>query len=482
MLVFDYDSKKRLGVVTGDLNQFEMLREHFSIANPVASLLKRKNKYIPSRQYAITQSGRFKVGLLYEIEKYLIANNIIDVTITQSLKDVYEGKSLKIDNISYNLSLQPYDYQKETIIECLKASRGIAKLATGAGKTLIIASLLENLQHSFKDFKCLIIVPDIGLVEQTHNDFNSYNVTFTHSKWSFDNKLDLNNNVIIAGSQILASRFDDNDWIKYIDVLIVDECHKLGANTVTGKNIEKIFTPYRFGFTGTLPDAKLDYWAVVGRFGKIIYEKTSAELRESKHLADVNIKICNVEYITPPKRIKTSSSTENYRSELDYLITNQYRQSIISDVCLKFNKNILIMVNLIKQGELLQEYIQSHCPNKRVYFIQGSVEVEQRAKIKELMESNDDIVCIAMSAIFSTGVNVKNIHLIIFASGGKSLIRTVQSIGRGLRLHPTKHKLLIIDIADTLYYSNQHAIKRQEIYEQEKILYKHYLFIEKNIT
>jgi len=94
------------------------------------------------------------------------------------------------------------------------------------------------------------------------------------------------------------------------------------------------------------------------------------------------------------------------------------------------------------------------------------------------METSDNIICIAISAIFSTGVNIKNLHMIVFASGGKSFIRIIQSIGRGLRLNPNKDKLSIIDLADKLRYSQEHAVRRQEIYTQEKIQFKTWDIVE----
>jgi len=94
------------------------------------------------------------------------------------------------------------------------------------------------------------------------------------------------------------------------------------------------------------------------------------------------------------------------------------------------------------------------------------------------METSDNVICIAISAIFSTGVNIKNLHMIVFASGGKSFIRIIQSIGRGLRLNPNKDRLSIIDLADKLRYSQEHAVRRQEIYTQEKIQFKTWDIVE----
>jgi superfamily II DNA or RNA helicase len=127
-------------------------------------------------------------------------------------------------------------------------------------------------------------------------------------------------------------------------------------------------------------------------------------------------------------------------------------------------------VNHIIHGEILFNKL-SPLTDKQVFFIQGEINVEERERIKQIMEKDSNVICIAISAIFSTGVNVTNIHNIIFAAGGKSFIRTVQSIGRGLRLHNQKKRLLIIDIYENLKYSIRHQLNRQNIYITEKIQY-----------
>lgn len=132
----------------------------------------------------------------------------------------------------------------------------------------------------------------------------------------------------------------------------------------------------------------------------------------------------------------------------------------------------MILVNHIAHGDNLYKFLTSELTDRKVYFIRGEVEVEERARVIAEMEKNNNVVCIAISAIFSTGVNVKNLHMVVFASGGKSFIRTIQSIGRGLRLNPNKEKLVIVDIADLLQYSSEHATRRQQIYTEEKIQYK----------
>ena len=147
----------------------------------------------------------------------------------------------------------------------------------------------------------------------------------------------------------------------------------------------------------------------------------------------------------------------------------------------KCNNNILILVNHIAHGEAVFKHLEDNLPDRKVYFIRGEVEIEERARVIREMEENNNVVCVAISAIFSTGVNIKNLHMIVFAAGGKSFIRTIQSIGRGLRLNKNKEKLVIIDIADQLKYSKSHAERRMEIYTQEKIQFKAGNIVENNI-
>ena len=205
----------------------------------------------------------------------------------------------------------------------------------------------------------------------------------------------------------------------------------------------------------------------MGKLGPVIYEKSSFELRSESYLTNVDIKIIKLVYNKPAIPKITDSK---YRNELEFLYTNKSRNMFIQKLCNKLNYNTLILVNHINHGEYLYDLIKS-TSSKQVFFIRGAVEVEERERIKQLMEKFDNIICIAISAIFSTGVNIHNIHNIMFVAGGKSFIRTVQSIGRGLRLNSNKEKLVIYDICDDLKYSTQHSLKRKDIYIKEKINY-----------
>jgi len=450
------------------------IRDFFSETDATARfrLKGRARHFADIRNYCITPTGLFEAGLFFDILRYI--------------KEVYPDEELHIDsNVSdiikptlasadvYDeLTLPLRDYQLAACKKAIQFGRGILKMGTGAGKTLTICSLLSSMFKSTGDtFKCLLIVPDLGLVNQTFSDFSEYDAPFKYTKWSGKNKPDFTANVIIANLGILQSQFKDNDWLEKVDALVIDECHKVKKSNKVSKMVQQIRTVHKFGLTGTMPDSKVDEWNIVGKIGSIIYEKDSFQLRTEKHLTPASTTIIESEFLSSPAYKTGAAAKLNYRLELDFIYENQFRNNIINQICANFNNNALVLVNHLKHGETLYD-LMSALKDKRVYFVKGELEIEERENIKRIMEIEDNVVCIAMSSIFSTGVNIKNIHMIVFAAGGKSSIRTIQTIGRGLRLHDSKDNLKIIDIADQLKYGQKHVARRKEIYEQEKIPYK----------
>lgn len=470
MISFDYNkSTNKLKLRCEDTGLFSEIREHFSVENPNARFARRYNRFASSRKYVITGTGTCELGLYWEIRKYLIKEQInTDISISPNLEKALKvGLDVELcDHFNFKLR----DYQEDVVGKALRLGRGTCVLGTGAGKTFITAALIENyfINSSDQDtFKCLMLVPDLGLVAQTYDEFINCGSTFKVTKWTGKHEPDLTANVIIANIGIIQSRFEDNDWLKYIDLLVVDECHKITSGNKISKIVQKIKTQNKYGFTGTLPEDQVDKWSIIGKLGPVVYEKTSYELRLEDHLANVSVKVLELNYT---QRINYVTNNR-YREELDFVYENSDRNKFLTKLCSKLSNNILLLVNHIKHGEVLQEYLEE-VQDKQVYFIRGEVAVDERERIKQIMEDHDNVVCIAISAIFSTGINIKNLHNIIFAAGGKSFIRTVQSIGRGLRKHETKNKLIIMDICDNLPYGMRHCEKRKSIYDKEKIQYK----------
>jgi len=290
------------------------------------------------------------------------------------------------------------------------------------------------------------------------------------SKWTGTNEIDLNAQIIIANMGILQSEKSDLSWFKEVGLLIVDECHKLRRGNKINKLIDSIPTHRRFGFTGTLPENDVDKWNIFNFIGPVIYKMTTTDLRTiagSQYIANARALSIFVEYDRVPDYTSVSAN-QKYLFELDFIHNSEYRGKVIKNIVSKLNNNCLILVDHIAHGDTLFKQL-SDLQNKQVYFIQGSVEVEERKKIQDIMEKDNNIICIAISKIFSTGISIKNIHYIMFAAGGKSKIKVLQSIGRGLRTHRDKDVLVLIDIVDDLIYGKKHYAKRKEFYEIEKI-------------
>jgi len=480
-LKFDYDERKNVGLLSGDY--FDQIRQTFSVNNEAHRFARFRGGFAPKRKYIITPTGRFDPCLYYEIRKHIAENQLkVKLHKTEKFTDIIHPK-YNINKLP-KLSLDLRDYQHDIVSICLRIGRGVTVLATAGGKTLTIATLIEAIYKTNTDLKCLVLVPDVGLVNQTYDDFKQYGTTFFHSKWTGKHDLNLGSNVIISNLGILQSDKSDLSWLPHIDLLIVDEVHKLRRDNKVNKLLKLIQTPNRFGFTGTMPEEQIDQWNITGKIGPILYEKNSFQLRSEKHIANVKVQVLKLEYTNSPPSCRGSlvDPGKRYRNELKFISSNEFRNNVISKLCKKFDNNALIMVDYINHGEILYESIKKHCKDKQVFFIRGSVPVEDRDHVKKLMEQEKDIICIAISKIFSTGINIKNLHYIVFSSGGKAKIKIIQSIGRGLRLHKDKQSVIIIDIADQFHYGYKHMMKRFKHYKDENIDYGIQTITEKNGT
>lgn len=469
-ILFSYDSAKRVGIIQTEY--FENIREYFSVKVQKFGPA-RMNPFIPDRRYVITPSGQFELGLFAEIIRFLRKQDIpFNIKFTDEFKEAITlGYSVR--NF-YELKLTLRDYQKDIVDVCLKKGFGTVVLATAGGKTLTMATLIENVVRNSKEpVKTLIIVPDIGLVNQTYSDFIEYGIAEQRiSKWSGDNKINHEADIIVANMGILQSEKSDISWIPHVDLLIVDEVHKLRRDNKVNKIIKKVKTPHKFGFTGTMPTDPLDQWNIIGKIGPILYERMAYQLREDNYVSNAYVLVLDLVYKSlPAYDYSNAGSTENYVKEMEFIIRNEWRNNVIAKLAQNFNNNALIMVDRIEHGEELARVLTAKLQGKKIFFIRGDVEVEDRKKVQDLMETSTNVVCVAISKIFSTGINIKNLHYIVFAAGGKAKVKIVQSIGRGLRLHESKDTLTVIDLGDRLQYGIRHLEERKKLYASEKIKY-----------
>lgn len=262
------------------------------------------------------------------------------------------------------------------------------------------------------------------------------------------------------------------EMLSDVDLILIDEVHGLRKGNTINDVIDLFPTRHRFGFTGTMPSSITDQWNVMGNIGPILLNIDSAALRSMDYIAQVKTQIIRLHYKNRPRtNIDPTVPTKAYDEECAFLYHSEFRNKVISHLAGKFEKNTLIMVDSIEHGLTLEKLLQVHT-SKRIFFIRGSVELEEREKLRALMEIEDNIICIAMSRIFAVGINIKNLHYVVFAQGGKAKVTIIQSIGRGLRLHDDKECLVIIDIADATHYGELHLEERMEYYRTEQIDYE----------
>lgn len=469
MTSFKLDKNQQYINIQSDV--LSLIRENFSVSNPAYGKFKF-NKFIPKRIYNITPTGKTDLGMYGEIISFLTKEDLI-FNLNPDIDILYKPKfnNYKLPTLKFELR----SYQKSAVQQCLTNGRGVIILPTAAGKTLTIASLIEAI-HSFHiSYRVLIIVPNIQLINQTYTDFIEYGINSEKlSKWSGDNTPNLHKSIVIAGAQILQSQYEENkEYLQSINLLIIDECHKIRKGNVINKILKYIVTPNKFGFTGTMPPDIIDQWNIIGKIGPVLYEEKSYNLRDSNQIANVNIQILTFNYFKIPTLSKTKfNPAADYEEEVNFIINSNERNTKLAQICNNTDKNTLIMVERILHGEILLKKIKEVCKSKEVFFIQGSVDVEVREEMRKIMEQKNNVICIAISKVFAEGINIKNLHYIIFAAARKAKIKILQSIGRGLRLHPDKKTLIVIDIADNLKYANKHLKERLKLYDTEKIQYK----------
>jgi superfamily II DNA or RNA helicase len=322
-----------------------------------------------------------------------------------------------------------------------------------------------------KILKTLVLVPSIQLVEQTANDFSEYGLLDV-SKWSGQNEYNPDSSIVVAGTQILMSENTDRSVLNDVELLLIDEVHSLKRGNKINELLKFINTDFRFGFTGTMPSLKIDQWNIIGKLGPITYEQKTHTLKENAYVSDFKIVILKISHLSQPKKTSSLLPAGAFLEELEFLQNNKRRNEIIVNLANKLSENTLIMVDRIEHGEFLFNLLKNTCEqNRPVYFIQGNTEMETRESIRSLMDSRRDVIVVAISKIFSTGINIPNLHNIIFTSAGKAKIKIMQSIGRVLRLHPTKIIATIFDIADNTKYSKKHLEERKKMYELEKYNY-----------
>ncbi len=253
-------------------------------------------------------------------------------------------------------------------------------------------------------------------------------------------------------------------------VIIGDEVHTFAAKSLKTIMHKTTDCPYKFGLTGTLDDAESHHLVLEGLFGTVKKVTTTKALIDSKQISDLKIIGIVLTYS------KKECIIRDYNKEIKFITEHPQRNNLIRNLCIDLKGNTLVLFSLIKHGQLLHELIKERAHvNRKTFFVFGGTDSETREKIRGIVETERDAIVVASFGVFSTGINIRNLHNIIFASPYKSRIRNLQSIGRGLRTHESKAGAKLYDIADNFNNNNhtmKHFIKRIGIYNQEEFDYE----------
>jgi superfamily II DNA or RNA helicase len=338
---------------------------------------------------------------------------------------------------------------------------------------LIVRYLLEA---DYK--KGLLIVPTTSLVEQMFKDFTSYGFDseeYCHRLYSGKDRT-IDKFLTISTWQSVYK--NDPEYFQQFDFVLGDEAHQFKAKSLTTILTGCTNSKYRIGTTGTLDGTQTHRLVLEGLFGPVYQSTTTSELIEQKHLADFKIKCLILKY---PEEICKQATKWDYQTEINYIVSNTKRNEFIKNLTLSLEGNTLVLFNLVdKHGRQLHALIKEAASKRHVFFVFGGTDVEIRESVREITEKENNAIIVASYGTFSTGINIRNLHNIVFASPSKSRIRNLQSIGRGLRKGDNKEEATLFDITDDFRigkyanYTLKHFIARCIIYDEEKFNYKFY--------
>ena len=372
-----------------------------------------------------------------------------------------------------DLTLEPRDYQVSAFVHAVRKRRAMLLSPTASGKSLIIYMLTR-----YYDARTLVIVPTTSLVSQLASDFASYGLdsdSMVHRIYSGQDKH--------TAKPITVSTWQSlyklpREYFQQFDVVIGDEAHLFKAKSLTAIMTKATNARYRFGFTGTLDGTLTNRTVLEGLFGPVMKVTTTAELMEKDHVAQLKIKAIVLKHSDESKKLV---SKMDYQAEMDFLVRSIPRNKFIMNLALSLEGNTLLLFQYVdKHGKVLYDAIKSKAGDRPVYFVSGSVSGDEREDIRAIIEKETNAVLVASYGTTSTGVNIRNLHNVVFASPSKSRIRNLQSIGRGLRKSDDGRATTLYDLSDDLSWKSKknytmlHFVERIKTYSEENFEWKVY--------
>ena len=423
-------------------------------------------------------NGRIYYGLKREVQRFASDREyeLIDKTNDPIEKISNEDYYKFLTSFSCEYKLR--DYQNNAIRHSINEKRCVLLSPTASGKSLIIYYLVR---YHFPE-KSLIIVPTLSLVSQMYSDFESYAdkefviEKFVHKIFGGQEKI-TNKPIVISTWQSLYEL--KKDFFTDFKLVIGDEAHLYKAKSLTKimKNLEN--APYRIGTTGTLDEVEVHKLILEGLFGSTKKVTSTKELIKKKTLSEIAIRCLVLKY---SKEASAIVSKLNYQEEIDFLVSHTERNKYICNLVKGLTGNTLVLFQLIeKHGNILHSILKEIIDSSRkIFYVYGGTDAESREQVRTIVDGESDAVICASYGVYSTGINIRNLHNIVFASPSKSRIRNLQSIGRGLRKSETKSAATLYDISDDLTYNGRknytlnHFMERVKIYTGEHFPYHIY--------
>lgn len=424
-------------------------------------------KHLFTTNKRIMYAGLYKKLIDYFNEnnyEYTLDSELVETDF--SAKEAFEF----CDSLNSKFKIKPH--QLKGFIAAIRQNRGLFLSPTASGKSFII----YNICKYFKDKKILIIVPTVDLVDQLYENFEEYDLDKTIEVQKI-----YQGEVKKVTKQITISTWQSiyklgKAWFNQFEVIIGDEAHKFESASLTSILEKADEVKYRFGFTGTLKDSKINELVLEGLFGPKYIVATIEELQKSKDLAELKIKSLVLEY---PDHIKKQQKRKEYPDEIEFIIGCEWRNQFIKKLALSLPGNTLILFSRIKHGDYLYDIIKKE-NNNPTYLVHGLVDKEDRAEIRKIVNTHKDSTTVASFKTFSTGIDIPNLNNVVFVSPSKARITIMQSIGRGLRVSKIKTKMTLYDVVDDLSwkkwsnYALKHYFERIKMYISEKMPYKQY--------
>lgn len=384
---------------------------------------------------------------------------------------LYEANQF-IDGLNLPSFIERRDFQVDAFTHVVRNRRALLLSPTASGKSLIIYLLMRYFKR-----KTLIIVPTITLVHQLAGDFMDYGFdvdTYVHKVHQGEEKTTHKPVTITTWQSVYKM---PKSYFDKFRVVIGDEAHTFQATSLKSIMTKLTSCPVRVGLTGTLDGTKTHQLMLEGLFGPVKRVVRTVDLINQGVLSAFSIKAIELKY---SDKTRKQCSKFKYQEEIDWIVRNSDRNRFIANLSVSLKGNTLVLFQFVdKHGKILYDMIRQKAGNRPVYFVSGEVDGEDRDTIRRAIETHDDAIIVA-SSVFTTGINIKKLHNIIFTSPSKARIKSLQSIGRVLRKSADKMRATLFDIADDLShgthrnYTLDHFVERLNIYNSEEFIYKIY--------